>query len=217
MDACASVGRDPRAVTLVAVTKTFPVSDIASLAALGVTDIGESRDQEVRAKVAELARIVPPLPITWHFVGTIQTNKCRSIARYAHVVHSVDRPEVVAALDAGARPAGRDLDVFIQVSIDADPARGGALTGDVVALADQIAAAPQLSLLGVMAIAPLAADPDEAFARLAEISAGLRAHHPGADQISAGMSHDLEAAVRHGATHVRLGTALLGRRAGNIG
>ncbi|HEY7046139.1 MAG TPA: YggS family pyridoxal phosphate-dependent enzyme [Jatrophihabitantaceae bacterium] len=211
--ACEEVGRDPRAITLVAVTKTFPASDVASLATLGVTDIGENRDQEAKAKVAEVAASawdIPPL--TWHFVGRLQTNKARSVARYAQVVHSVDRAEVATALAAGAERAERNLDVFAQVSLDDDPARGGVLARDLGRLADHIAGLAPLRLLGLMAVAPLRADPDEAFERLAAIAERLRADHPDAVAISAGMSADLEPAVRHGATHVRVGSALLGRR-----
>jgi len=215
VDACAKVNRDPHAVTLVAVTKGFPASDVANLAALGISDIGESRDQEAKAKIAELARAasawqVPTL--RWHFVGTLQTNKCRSIARYADVVHSVDRVATASALASGAQRAERTLAVFAQVSLDGDPARGGVLAERLDALADLIAAAGPLRLRGVMAIAPLGMDPDDAFERLATIAAELRAQHPAATEISAGMSSDLEAAIRHGATHVRVGTALLGRR-----
>jgi len=212
--ACEEVGRDPHTITLVAVTKTFPASDVASLVTLGVTDIGENRDQEAKGKVAEVAASdwdIPPL--TWHFVGRLQTNKCRSVARYAHVVHSVDRAEVATALAAGADRAERNLDVFAQVSLDDDPARGGILPRDLGQLADHIAGLARLRLLGVMAVAPLEADPDEAFARLAAIAEQLHGDHPDAVSISAGMSADLEAAVRHGATHVRVGSALLGRRA----
>ena len=217
VDACASVNRDVRTVTLVAVTKGFPASDIMSLAALGLTEFGESRDQEARAKIAEVERArLQPVP-RWHFVGKLQTNKCRSIARYASVVHSVDRPDVVTALAAGAERAERRLGVFAQVSLDADPARGGVVPDQLVPLADQIAAAPALDLLGVMAIAPLGADPEAAFEQLAGISARLRASHPDAKSISAGMSGDFEAAIRNGATHVRVGTALLGRRGDSFG
>jgi pyridoxal phosphate enzyme (YggS family) len=213
-DASASIGRDPHAITLVAVTKGFPASDIASLATLGITDIGENRDQEARAKVAELANR-PDL--TWHFVGRLQTNKCRSVARYAGVVHSVDRIEVAAALAAGAQRAERHLDVFIQVSLDDDPTRGGVPAAELAPLADHVATQDALRLLGVMAVAPLGADPDEAFERLAGIAARLRADHPDATAISAGMSVDLESAIRNGATHLRVGSALLGRRTPTFG
>ena len=194
-------------MTLVAVTKTFPVPDVRRLLALGVTDIGENRDQEARVKAAAVPEA------RWHFVGRLQRNKCRSVASYAALVHSVDRAELVTALDAGVGRAGRaPLDVLIQVSVDADPGRGGTLPADVPRLAAAVAAAAGLRLTGVMAVAPFGADPLPAFAALAEVAADLRRDHPGATIVSAGMSGDLEAALRCGATHVRIGTALLGGR-----
>lgn len=204
--ACEAAGRARADVRLVAVTKTHPASDVEVLRDLGVADFGENRDQEARDK----AVAVPD--VRWHFVGAVQTNKARSVATYADVVHSVDRPGLVRALSRGADRAGRVLDVLLQVSLDGDPARGGALPADVPALAEQAAAADGLRLAGVMAIAPLDGDPAQAFARLAEVSARLRADHPGARAISAGMTGDLEQAIAAGATHVRVGTALLGRR-----
>jgi len=207
-------------VTLIAITKGYPGADVVSLATLGVGDVGENRDQEASAKVAEVARLrrgseaeasVPDL--RWHFVGRLQSRKARSVASYAHAVHSVDRAELVAGLAAGATRAGRDrIDVFVQVSLDGDPARGGVPGEHVVALADVVAARPELRLRGVMAVAPMAAQPRTAFAELAAVSARLRTVHPDASAISAGMSADLEAAIAHGSTHVRVGTALLGRR-----
>ena len=207
--ACAAAGRRREEVTLVAVTKTWPVSDVRLLAGLGVRDVGENRDQEAAPKAAACA----DLDLTWHFVGQLQTNKCRSVVAYARVVHSVDRRRLVAALDTAAARAGRTVHVLLQVSLDGDPARGGALPSDVPALAEAVAASSALRLAGVMAVAPPAEDPGAAFARLAEVAARLRADHPGAKAISAGMSTDLEAAIAFGATHVRLGTALLGARA----
>lgn len=206
--ACAAAGRSRAEVTLVAVGKTWPASDLRRLAALGVRDFGENRDQEARAKAAELA----DLGLRWHFVGRLQTNKCRSVATYADVVHSVDRLELVSALAAGARRAARRLDVLVQVSLDADPARGGAAREGVPGLAEAIEEDEGLRLAGVMAVAPLGADPVAAYDRLAEVAASVRAAHPGARIISAGMSADLEAAVAAGSTHVRIGTALFGRR-----
>jgi pyridoxal phosphate enzyme (YggS family) len=210
-DAADAAGRDPRAITLVAVTKTYPASDVRILAELGVLDVGESRDQEARRKAEELAPSEPDL--RWHLVGRVQTNKARSVARYAHAVHSVDRARLARALSAAAAEQGRSLDAFVQVSLDDDPERGGASARDVPDLADLVAASDGLRLRGVRAVPPLGADPDAAFARLAAISDRVRADHPEADAISAGMSDDLEAAVRHGSTHVRVGSALLGRRA----
>jgi pyridoxal phosphate enzyme (YggS family) len=211
--ACESVGRDPDELSLIAVTKGFPVSDIALLGELGQQDVGESRDQEARRKIAALPEVnALDLNLRWHFVGRLQQNKCRSVASYAATVHSVERSQLVAGLGAGARHAGRRLAVFIQVSLDADTRRGGALVDDVIMLADQVALAPELDLLGVMAIAPMDADPDTAFAGLQDVSWQVRARHPDATSISAGMSGDLEAAIRQGATHLRVGSALLGRR-----
>ncbi len=212
-DACAVAGRDPQAVTLIAVTKTYPASDVATLARLGVTDIGESKDQEARAKIAELDETSgTTVGVRWHLVGRLQTNKARSVASYAAAVHSLDRAKLARALAAPDTDRVLPLDVFVQVSLDGDPGRGGASPDDVAALADVVAELPGLRLRGVMAVPPIDAEPDAAFARLREISSRLSADHPGADAISAGMSADLEAALRNGSTHVRVGSALLGRR-----
>ena len=211
---CLAAGRRPEEVTLIAVTKTFPVEDVRRLAGLGVTDFGENRDQEARVK----ASVVPD--VCWHFVGRLQRNKARSVASYADVVHSVDRPELVDTLEAvSATVRQRPLAVLVQVNLDVDPdpRRGGARPGDVPALADRIAAADHLRLAGVMAVAPLGGPADSAFARLAAVSARLRTVHPDAAMVSAGMSGDLEAAIRHGATHARVGTALLGGRGSLVG
>ncbi|MGB9378748.1 MAG: YggS family pyridoxal phosphate-dependent enzyme [Mycobacteriales bacterium] len=211
--ACDATGRARSAVSLIAVTKTFPAADVLALAGLGLRDFGENRDAEARDKARALAALDPPAPdLRWHFVGRLQRNKCRSVATYADVVHSVDRVEVARALDEGAHRADRYLDVMVQVSLDADPGRGGAEMAAVAAVADACATATRLRLTGVMAIAPLDADPGDAFSRLAGISAQVSAAHEGAHAISAGMSNDLEAALRHGATHLRVGTALLGHR-----
>jgi pyridoxal phosphate enzyme (YggS family) len=206
--AAASAGRDPAEITLIAVTKTRPASDIHLLAELGVRDIGENRDQEAAPKAAECA----DLGLTWHFVGQLQTNKCRSVASYAHVVHSVDRPRLVSALSSGATRAGREVGALVQVSLDGAPGRGGASPADVPALAAAVAAGEGLRLLGVMAVAPLGAPPRPAFEQLAEVSARIRQDHPDATWISAGMTADLEDAIACGATHVRVGSALLGER-----
>jgi pyridoxal phosphate enzyme (YggS family) len=217
--ACRAAGRDPDEVTLIAITKTFPASDIRVLASLGVRDVGENRDQEAAPKAAQTADLRDQL--TWHFVGQLQTNKAASVARYADVVHSVDRLRLVTALGAAARKAGRRLRCLVQVSLDADPSRGGVLPDQVLAIADAVASEDGLELGGVMAVAPLAAEsvpggPLAAFQRLAEMAAVVRARHPGAVMISAGMSADLEDAITAGATHVRVGTALLGSRPGFV-
>jgi PLP dependent protein len=208
--ACASAGRDSGEVTLIAVTKTFPASDIGLLSALGVTDIGENRDQEAAPKAAQCAGA--GLSLRWHFVGQLQVNKCASVVSYADVVHSVDRTRLIRALGSHARAAGRVVTCLVQVSLDAVPGRGGALPADVPALAESLAAEDGLVLGGVMAVAPHDAPPAAAFRSLREIAELVRSQHPGALMISAGMSGDLDEAIAEGATHVRVGTALLGGR-----
>lgn len=214
-EACAAAGRDPAEITLVAVTKTYPASDVAHLAALGVLDIGENRVQEAVGKVAELR--AANVPVRWHHVGQLQRNKCRAVAGYAAMVHSVDRLPLVTALatarreaaDPGGVPA---LEVLLQLSLDGDTSRGGLLAADLPALADAVAAQDSLRLAGVMAVAPLSAHPAQAFAALADTAHDLRRDHPEAVVVSAGMSADLEPAIACGATHVRIGSALLGAR-----
>jgi PLP dependent protein len=209
--ACASAGRDPAEVTLIVVTKFFPAVDVRLLAALGVRDVGENRHQEAQAKAAECA----DLGLSWHFIGTLQSNKAAAVAGYADVVESVDRAKLLAGLARGVAERHRPLDCLVQV--DLDPAgheqpRGGADPAEVVGLAEQVAATSGLRLRGVMAVAPLGQDPAPAFERLAEIAARVRAVDPAAYWISAGMSGDLEAAITAGATHVRIGSAVLGPR-----
>lgn len=216
--ACAAAGRDPAGVRLLAVTKTFPAQDVARLVDLGLREFGEARDQEAVRKVADVAALRPGAVLRWHAVGRLQRNKARSVARWASLVHSVDSPRLVAALDAGAgsaQAAGErpgPLDVLVQASLDGDPDRGGCPLPALDALADRVAAAPHLRLRGVMAVAPLAGEPAAAFAALAAAARRVRGAHPGATELSAGMSGDLEEAVRHGSTCVRVGTGLLGTR-----
>jgi pyridoxal phosphate enzyme (YggS family) len=214
--ACAGAGRDRKDVTLIVVTKTYPASDVRLLAGLGVRDMAENRDQDAGPKAAETA----DLPLSWHFVGQLQTNKARSVVRYADHVHSVDRVRLAGALSTAATAAGRELGCLVQVALDAESGdrgeRGGVAPDAVAALADAIASAVGLRLDGVMTVAPLAGayagQPRAAFDRLVEISSRLRETHPTANMVSAGMSQDLEHAVAAGATHVRVGTAVLGVR-----
>ncbi|MEU8330247.1 YggS family pyridoxal phosphate-dependent enzyme [Micromonospora sp. NPDC048839] len=215
-DACAQVGRDRAEVTMIAVTKTYPASDVVALAGLGVTDVGENRDQEAAAKAAEVATAgVRP---RWHFIGQLQRNKARSVVRYADAVHSVDSVRLARALATATADRQTPLDALIQVSIDGDAARGGALPDSadpgsgLEPVAEAIADASGLRLVGLMAVAPLGWEPERAFARLAEVTDAFRAVHPGATALSAGMSGDFDIAIRYGATHVRVGSALLGMR-----
>jgi hypothetical protein len=211
--ACEAAGRDVSELTLIAVTKTRPASDVRLLHDLGLADVGENRDSEAAPKAAQCA----DLDLTWHFVGQLQTNKTASVVRYASVVHSVDRPRLIGALGRAARGAGRVVECLVEVSLDGDPARGGAVADDVPALAEALAAEEGLTLGGVMAVAPLSMAPADAFTRLLASAAVVRAIRPGATVISAGMSGDLEAAVGAGATHLRIGTALLGDRGPRVG
>ena len=210
VEASRAAGRDPEEITLVVVTKFFPASDVRLLAELGVRHVGENRHQEAVEKAAECA----DLDLSWHFIGGLQSNKAAAVAAYADVVHSVDRAKLVGGLARGAAERDRDLDVLVQVSLDPPGAdgRSGCDRGDVPALVERIGSAEGLRLRGVMGVAPLEGDPDDAFAELAAIAADVRAVEPGATWISAGMSGDLEQAVRHGATHLRIGSAVLGPR-----
>ncbi|KQU70406.1 alanine racemase [Phycicoccus sp. Root563] len=207
--ACADAGRDPGEVTLIAVTKFFPASDVDLLADLGITAIGENRDQEVSAKLTE---VTARDRLEVHFIGQLQSKKAGSVVGYADVVQSVDRPKLVTALDRAAAAAGATTDVLVQVNLDEAPGRGGVPPEGARGLADLVAGATHLRLRGVMAVAPWGADPDPAFATLQEVAVGIREEHPGADWVSAGMSGDLEAAIAHGATHLRVGSAILGTR-----
>jgi pyridoxal phosphate enzyme (YggS family) len=212
--ACRAAGRAPGDVALIVVTKFFPASDIEALCRLGVTDIGENRDQEASAKIAALPSEVRQR-LHVHFIGQLQSNKATSLASYVDAVHSVDRAKLVLALDRAATAAGRDIGALVQVSLSGDSpgrGRGGIPLDGVAELADSVGAAQHLTLRGVMAVAPLGVDPAEAFAELATVAEGVRAAHPEATWISAGMSADLEAAVANGATHLRVGSAILGSR-----
>ncbi len=215
---------------LIVVTKFHPAADVLLLAGLGVRDFGENRDQEAAGKSAEVALRLESGSARWHFIGQLQTNKAKSVAGYAHAVHSVDRPGLVRAMSTAVtaqqqRSSRADLLCFIQLNLDpslataagaeaygAAGSRGGALPAQALTLAELIDAAPGLRLAGVMAVAPLDGDPAEAFGRLQRISADVVARFPHATAISAGMSQDLEAAIAAGATHLRVGSDVLGPR-----
>ncbi|MGW3334498.1 YggS family pyridoxal phosphate-dependent enzyme [Streptomyces rubiginosohelvolus] len=214
--ACATAGREREEVTLIVVTKTYPASDVRILHQLGVRHVAENRDQDA----APTATACADLSLTWHFVGQLQTNKVRSVTSYADVVQSVDRAKLVTALSAAAVRGDRELGCLIQVALDAESGergeRGGVAPDGVEELAAAVDTAPGLRLDGLMTVAPLAGEyagrQRAAFDRLMEISSRLRAGHPAANMVSAGMSGDLEDAVAAGATHVRVGTAVLGVR-----
>ncbi|MEU4060885.1 YggS family pyridoxal phosphate-dependent enzyme [Streptomyces wedmorensis] len=214
--ACAAAGRAREEVTLVVVTKTYPASDVRILHGLGVRNVAENRDQDAAPKAAACA----DLDLTWHFVGQLQTNKVRSVVGYADVVQSVDRLKLVSALSVAAEKEGRELGCLLQVALDAESGergdRGGVAPDGIEELAAAVDAAPGLRLGGLMTVAPLAGPyagrQRAAFDRLMDLSTALRATRPAANMVSAGMSADLEEAVAAGATHVRVGTAVLGVR-----
>ena len=216
--ACTSAGRGSNEVRLLPVTKFFPASDVEILWKLGCREFGESREQEASAKADELAEVFATAPARWHMIGHLQRNKARSVARWAASIHSVDSARLVDALAKAVGKAIGDgdrsapLDVLVQVSLDGDVHRGGVERGDLDELTDRVASAANLRLSGLMAVPPIDADPDAAFADLAELHQRLLTQHPGASELSAGMTSDLEAAVRHGSTCVRVGTAILGSR-----
>jgi PLP dependent protein len=217
--ACQDAGRDVDDVTVIAITKTFPATDVALLAGLGVRDVGENRDQEAAAKAAA-CRSAGVGGLRWHFVGQLQTNKASSVAGYADMVHSIDRVRLVNALEKSAASHGRVIDALVQIDLDPDAGsddgetvhRGGVAPSGAEEVCAAIEAAQHLRLVGVMGVAPLGGDPHEAFARLSHLRRELASTYPGMTVVSAGMSDDLEAAVAHGATHLRVGRALLGSR-----
>jgi pyridoxal phosphate enzyme (YggS family) len=213
IDAAArAAGRDPSSVSLLAVSKTWPADDVRALLALGQLDFGENRAQELVAKAAELTDV----PVRWHFIGQLQRNKAGAVARLGAVVHTVDRAALAGALDRVGQEGCRPVEVLVQVDLGGAAGelapRGGAAPDDVPELADLVAGCAGLRLRGLMAVAPRGEEPGPAFARLADLAARIRADHPDAGEISAGMSADLEEAIAAGATVVRVGTALFGDR-----
>ncbi|SCY10656.1 YggS family pyridoxal phosphate-dependent enzyme [Microbacterium sp. LKL04] len=208
-DAARSAGRDPSGITRIVVTKFHPVDLVQDLAGLGVTDVGENRQQELSAKREAYAGD----PVRWHFIGQAQTNKARAVRRDADAVHSLDRTRLADALHAARANDADVLDVLIQVNLTEDPGRGGVAPSGVDELAEHVAATcPSLRLRGVMAVAPLGEEPAPAFERLASYSAGVRTVVPDADWISAGMTGDFVEAIAAGATHLRIGSAITGPR-----
>lgn len=189
-------------VTLIVVTKTYPVSDVQILHDLGVRDFGENRNEEGLEKSAAVEG-------RWHYQGEIQSRKLRDIATWADVVHSLDNASHISKL---ANAASKSLDIFLQLSLDGDPARGGAVESELPALADIALASANLRLIGLMCVPPVAADPRTAFTEIAAIHRRFISKYPEAKSLSAGMSGDFEIAIDCGATHIRVGSSILGSR-----
>jgi pyridoxal phosphate enzyme (YggS family) len=225
--AAEAAGRNVGEIELLPITKFFPATDVAILSRLGCRSVGESREQEAAAKVAELTRLAgasgpsDSRELHWHMVGQIQRKKARSLARWAHTAHSVDSAQLVTALEravtATLAEGGRQhpLSVYVQVSLDGDVSRGGVditAPGPLDEVCAQVEQSDGLELVGLMGIPPLDADPDAAFDRLQSEHRRVLEAHPNAVGLSAGMSNDFEIAIKHGSTCVRVGTALLGPR-----
>ena len=205
-DAAREAGRDTADITTIVVTKFHPASLVSELAALGVHDVGENRQQDAGPKAAELRH----LDLAWHFIGQLQSNKVRAVLEYADAIHSVDRESLVAAIAATSLP----VEVFLQLNLTEDAGRGGVNPADLEGLAEKVLGAPTMLLRGVMAVAPLGEEPRAAFARVREASDRLRLIAPTADALSMGMSGDFREAILEGATHLRIGTAITGNRPG---
>lgn len=199
--AAQSVDRDPAEIELIVVTKTFPISDLDILRELGEVNFGENRDQEAAPKAQTVAA-------KWHFQGQIQSNKIKSICGWADVIHSISSEREI--LKFAQSP--RRHQVFLQVSLDGELGRGGASPAVLVQLADLVNESSNLELLGLMAVAPLGEEPEKAFADLAQINQGFQSQFPNSKYLSAGMSGDFEAAIKFGATHIRIGSSILGSR-----
>jgi len=209
-NACSAAGRDISEITLIAVTKTYPATDVDLLKQLGIENVGENRDQEASSKKSEVKN-----EFKWHFIGQLQSNKAKSVVNYADLIHSVDRWSLAKEIQKSAQGINKVQPVLIQVDLDQsgpDPTRGGIWPAELSELAASISQASHLELKGLMSVAPLGEKPELAFARLKEISRGFLKEHPQAQILSAGMSDDLEAAILYGATHLRIGSALLGER-----
>ena len=212
VSACAEAGRDRDEITLIVITKTYPASDVELLAELGVTNMGENRHPEAGDKHDEVMHSRKWPELRWHFVGGLQTNKANAVARYADVIHSVDRLKLVAALERGAAMVDRKVTCLVQIGLSLDAGRSGVAAADALAIAEEIDGSGHLILGGVMAVAPLGADPRLAFEELHDVSLAIGQRFSAATTISAGMSGDLEQAVQAGATHLRIGRSVLGER-----
>lgn len=198
--------RDLGEIELIAVTKTFPATDVEILHELGIRDFGENRDSEGAAKSQEVQG-------NWHFQGQIQGNKLKSITKWARFIHSLDSQDhldKIATLCKERQDAA--LGIFIQVSLDDAHGRGGVPAQDLSRLADAVISTAGIQLMGLMAVAPLGVEADKAFAELALIHEAFSRNYPSASALSAGMSGDYESAISHGATHIRVGSSILGSR-----
>jgi len=209
--AAGASGKSANDITLVVVTKNHPPQLVFDLIALGARDFGENRDQEAAPKAQEVLASSPE-KMRWHFIGQLQTNKVRSVLDYADFIHSLDRESLLVELQKRTAGRAKPLGVFIQVNLTKDPARGGVRVDDLDAFATKVLESEGLRLEGLMGVGGLDKDPEIEFDRLAKLSTKLQGIAPEAKSLSMGMSSDFEVAIGYGATHLRIGTAITGKR-----
>ena len=209
--AATASNRNPDEITLIVVTKNNPTQLVFDLLDLGVRDFGENRDQEAAPKAAEV-RSNSKIEHRWHFIGQLQSNKVKSVVTYADSIHSLDRQSLLDSLGKATAERARPLDVFIQLNLTDDPARGGIQPSALLPFAENVIAHSGLNLVGVMGVAALDNNLDRDFSAIRAASEALQTLKPDAALISAGMSEDFETAIAYGATHLRIGTAITGKR-----
>ena len=209
--AAASSGKNTKDITLVVVTKNHPPQLVIELVALGARDFGENRDQEAEPKAKQVLTSSSET-MRWHFIGQLQTNKVRSVLEYADLIHSLDRESLLVELQKRTADRPNPIGVFIQVNLTEDPARGGVRVTDLEAFATKVLGSKGLRLEGLMGVGGLDRDPAVEFERLAGLSSKLQTLAPEAKGLSMGMSSDFEVAIGYGATHLRIGTAITGKR-----
>jgi pyridoxal phosphate enzyme (YggS family) len=214
--AAARAGRDPADVTLVAVSKAHPVPLIREAIAAGQRNFGENRVQEAVAKYKELGT-----QVRWHFVGRLQRNKVRHLVGWVALIHSLDRPELAEEIGHRASAAGVSQEVLAEVNVSGEQGRGGVMPEELAPLLESAASVPGVRITGLMAMAPVVATPESArpyFRQMARLRDEAATRFPELDiqHLSMGMSQDYEVAVEEGATLVRVGEAIFGRRSGRV-
>ena len=209
--AASGCGRQADDINLIVVTKNHPTQLVFDLLDLGVRDFGENRDQEAAPKAAEV-RASSNVEHRWHFIGQLQSNKVKSVVNYASSVHSLDRQSLLDSLGKATVERVSPLDVFIQLNLTDDEGRGGIQPSNLLAFAENVLMHPGLNLVGVMGVAALDNNLDRDFGAIRSASESLKTLKPDATLISAGMSEDFETAIAYGATHLRIGSAITGKR-----
>ena len=203
--AALGAGRSVDEITLIAVTKTYPVSDVEILHSLGQRDFGENRSEEGAEKSVQVNG-------TWHYQGQVQSRKLREIAGWATFIHSIDSPDHALKLSRICAESGKDISIFLQLSLDGAPDRGGVMASEIFTLAEKVSNLPNIKLAGLMCVPPVSYEHQRAFSEIAQIHQSFLSTFSQAKLLSAGMSSDFEVAIAHGATHLRIGSQILGSR-----